>query len=141
MRVRLVVLFVLSVLLVLGCGKAPQEAALKYHCPMHPDYVSDKPGDCPICGMSLVPMEGAKQATETPTSAETAETPVPGMAPVEMDEQATRLSGVQTAVAERRALSRSTRAVGLVTADESRVRHVHTKTSGRRLVLMRPRAS
>lgn len=26
-----------------------------YHCPMHPSYRSDKPGDCPICGMKLVP--------------------------------------------------------------------------------------
>ncbi len=28
-----------------------------YHCPMHPSYHSDKPGDCPICGMKLVPDE------------------------------------------------------------------------------------
>ena len=25
-----------------------------YYCPMHPNFTSDKPGDCPICGMSLV---------------------------------------------------------------------------------------
>jgi Cu(I)/Ag(I) efflux system membrane fusion protein len=25
-----------------------------YHCPMHPEYVSDKKGTCPICGMDLV---------------------------------------------------------------------------------------
>ncbi|MBI3324297.1 MAG: efflux RND transporter periplasmic adaptor subunit [Candidatus Omnitrophica bacterium] len=25
-----------------------------YYCPMHPTYTSDKPGDCPICGMRLV---------------------------------------------------------------------------------------
>ncbi len=28
-----------------------------YVCPMHPSVVSDSPGDCPICGMSLVPQE------------------------------------------------------------------------------------
>ncbi len=28
-----------------------------YHCPMHPTYVSDRPGDCPICGMKLVEVE------------------------------------------------------------------------------------
>lgn len=30
---------------------------VRYHCVMHPHYVSDKPGDCPICGMKLVPLE------------------------------------------------------------------------------------
>jgi Cu(I)/Ag(I) efflux system membrane fusion protein len=25
-----------------------------YYCPMHPTYISDKPGDCPICNMKLV---------------------------------------------------------------------------------------
>jgi Cu(I)/Ag(I) efflux system membrane fusion protein len=28
-----------------------------YTCPMHPDVVSDKPGECPTCGMSLVKKE------------------------------------------------------------------------------------
>lgn len=28
-----------------------------YRCPMHPAYTSDKPGECPICGMTLVPVE------------------------------------------------------------------------------------
>lgn len=30
--------------------------AVKYHCPMHPTIVADKPGSCPICGMDLVPI-------------------------------------------------------------------------------------
>ncbi|HEY5753407.1 MAG TPA: copper-translocating P-type ATPase [Chthoniobacterales bacterium] len=33
-------------------SKAPI-AAGKYTCPMHPELVSDKPGDCPKCGMAL----------------------------------------------------------------------------------------
>jgi membrane fusion protein, copper/silver efflux system len=28
-----------------------------YTCPMHPEVVRDKPGNCPICGMKLVPKE------------------------------------------------------------------------------------
>lgn len=44
-----------------GGGGAPRVAAksARYHCPMHPTYTSDKPGDCPICGMKLVPIEDA----------------------------------------------------------------------------------
>ena len=26
----------------------------KYYCPMHPEVTSDKPGNCPKCGMRLV---------------------------------------------------------------------------------------
>jgi rubrerythrin len=29
--------------------------AATYTCPMHPQVQSDKPGNCPICGMKLVP--------------------------------------------------------------------------------------
>lgn len=32
-----------------------------YSCPMHPEIVSDKPGECPICGMELVKGEHAHQ--------------------------------------------------------------------------------
>lgn len=33
-----------------------------YYCPMHPDYTSDKPGNCPICNMTLVKREPSAQA-------------------------------------------------------------------------------
>lgn len=42
-----------------GTAQAPAAQAVKYHCPMHPAYISDKPGKCPICGMTLVPIQNA----------------------------------------------------------------------------------
>jgi len=35
-------------------GAKAARGAVKYTCPMHPFIVSDKPGACPICGMTLV---------------------------------------------------------------------------------------
>ena len=31
-----------------------------YTCPMHPEVKSDKPGNCPKCGMKLVPKENGE---------------------------------------------------------------------------------
>ncbi|HZR09019.1 MAG TPA: efflux RND transporter periplasmic adaptor subunit, partial [Myxococcales bacterium] len=42
-------------------AEASKPAVQRWHCPMHPTYVSDKPGDCPICGMRLVPIEGENE--------------------------------------------------------------------------------
>ena len=36
----------------------PDHTKAAYTCPMHPEIVRDAPGDCPICGMALVPIAG-----------------------------------------------------------------------------------
>ncbi len=59
LRLVLAVLGVLALLLLAGCSRAGSSGT-RYHCPMHPTYVSDSPGDCPICGMRLVPIEDTK---------------------------------------------------------------------------------
>jgi RND family efflux transporter MFP subunit len=46
------------------------ENHVEYFCPMHPQIVRDRPGDCPVCGMKLEkrPTGGAPAATGSPTA-------------------------------------------------------------------------
>lgn len=46
-----------------GASTAPKT---KYQCPMHPQVVSDSPGECPICHMTLQPIQ--VQPTPAPSS-------------------------------------------------------------------------
>ena len=39
------------------------EKKQKYTCPMHPEVVTEHPGNCPKCGMKLVPLKEKKRAT------------------------------------------------------------------------------
>lgn len=50
---------------------------VQYHCPMHPTYISSQPGDCPICGMSLVPTDQPGEMAPT-TATDTLPKPKPG---------------------------------------------------------------
>ncbi|HWQ92056.1 MAG TPA: efflux RND transporter periplasmic adaptor subunit [Clostridia bacterium] len=55
-----------------GCSKSDSTAPggkQMYHCPMHPTYVSDRPGDCPICNMKLVPIRDDQPAPKAMASA------------------------------------------------------------------------
>jgi hypothetical protein len=45
-------------------GGSVDDSASKWTCPMHREIIRDKPGNCPICGMKLVPVtpKGSKGA-------------------------------------------------------------------------------
>ncbi|MGA8893261.1 MAG: efflux RND transporter periplasmic adaptor subunit [Anaeromyxobacteraceae bacterium] len=112
---------------------AKAEARTQYTCPMHPTIVSDHPGDCPICGMALVRVDGG--AAGTSGAATGGEAPgggasVSGLAPVNIDPQRQQLIGLRTVEATRGPVSASWRTVGKVAVDETRVHHVNIKVGG-----------
>ncbi|HXI00020.1 MAG TPA: efflux RND transporter periplasmic adaptor subunit [Sphingobacteriaceae bacterium] len=41
-----------------------EEHTETFTCPMHPEIIRDKPGNCPICGMALVKKGGQQEALE-----------------------------------------------------------------------------
>ncbi|HXB55328.1 MAG TPA: efflux RND transporter periplasmic adaptor subunit [Vicinamibacteria bacterium] len=121
-------------------GSSTAQGKATYYCPMHTHYQSDRPGNCPICSMKLVPLEapsGGPSATqvETPgrtgapnansTSAGTGTGPTIRIAP-ERQQQI----GVKFAEATLLPAIVEIRAVGKVAYDETQIAHVHTKVQG-----------
>ena len=106
-----------------GTGSAPSGVPApavrtdRYFCPMHPAMRSDRPGDCPICHMRMVPIEEEDaQESPAPSAAGSAgkkilyrSTMIPGeisdrpgkdsmgmeMVPVEMEEPSPKESPVE----------------------------------------------
>jgi Cu(I)/Ag(I) efflux system membrane fusion protein len=74
-------------------------------CSMHPQIRQNEPGDCPICGMELIPLENHQSSETDPMS-------------VSMSPTAMQLASVSTAVVGRMAAVKQVRLNGKVQADE-----------------------
>src|SRR3954462_6868730 len=58
----------LTIMIALGLvasALAAESAATKYTCVMHPEVVMDAPGECPKCGMTLVPVKTEEKKRPT----------------------------------------------------------------------------
>ncbi len=130
----------LGALLIVACSKQPVseplrsaaddtavEHALKhtnpqYRCPMHPDVVRDEPGNCPICGMTLVKIESPAGPGTPSSSASRAE--------IRISPAVVNNLGVRTEVVQRGGLARRGEVVGYVGFDERRVQQVRPRADG-----------
>ncbi|HEY5177020.1 MAG TPA: efflux RND transporter periplasmic adaptor subunit [Terriglobales bacterium] len=93
---------------------------LFWYDPMHPAYKSDKPGIAPDCGMQLVPKYADEQTSMAKMPA--------GTVSISPDKQ--QLIGVRTGKVERRSLERTIHTTAQLTADETKITHIHVKVSG-----------
>jgi membrane fusion protein, copper/silver efflux system len=100
-----------------------QSAGLRYyHCPMHPSYKSDKPGDAPCCGMKLVPVYAGQESANAGASE------ADGAVRVSADKQ--QLIGVHTSVVESSKGSRTLRLLGRIASDETRIYRIKAPADG-----------
>lgn len=101
-----------------------------YYCPMHPSVTSDKPGNCPICGMKLVKRTGSTQADVAAQLAQTGRLE-PGVAAVSLPLTQRVLANVKTARVVPAAASSELVTTGRVAFDERRLAQVTSYTAGR----------
>ena len=106
-------LLVLGIALV-AAGGALAETQL-YTCSMHPEIISDKPGDCPICGMKLVPLRSESLADHADASAG---------GKIRVDAGTIQRMNIRTATVGNGPVRHEFRTVGIVAYDESRLRDI-----------------
>jgi len=118
-----ILLLIAAVLFTLSCSKKPEAAKgaekTLYTCGMHPQIIRDKPGDCPICGMKLVPLR------KSPTGNERAGTNV-----IAVEARTIQQMGVRTALVERGPLVKDVRALARIEFNETAVSDVTVRESG-----------
>lgn len=170
LSIFLIGIFVILGILIPSCSrKVEQKGIIEhkehagkqiYHCPMHPTYTSDKPGECPICGMNLVPVEQEEKKIpkkkimyrSTMNPNEVSDKPgkdsmgmdmepfevevtedtstVPGRAVVRVTPEKQQIIGVRFAEVKTRELKKIIRAVGRVDYVEPALAFVNTKFDG-----------
>ncbi|EMI41343.1 efflux RND transporter periplasmic adaptor subunit [Rhodopirellula sp. SWK7] len=141
-----------------GDGSHVHDGETIYTCPMHPQIRQNEPGDCPICGMKLVPTSTSAKtnptgATDdryicpmmcTPPSSEPGRCPVCAMelvkatgggggdgVSVTIEPVARRLIGIQTAKAKQGPVTQTIRTIGSISYDESKLATISAYVGGR----------
>ncbi|MCZ6693819.1 MAG: efflux RND transporter periplasmic adaptor subunit [Bacteroidetes bacterium] len=93
-------------------------ASESWTCSMHPQISLGKPGQCPICGMDLIPVTTGEEDDEGPTI-------------ITMSEAAMRIAEVETSVIEKIIPFKEVYLSGKVKADERRITRLTAHFPGR----------
>ncbi len=101
------------------------EKSGNYTCPMHPFIVTDRPGACPICGMTLVPQESMS------SSGGGSDVDGDAIGRVAVNPTQRVMANVATEKVAMREFSQDTFAVGKIAWDERKVAKVAARVGGR----------
>lgn len=96
------------------------EESTIWTCSMHPQIKQDKPGDCPICGMDLIPLSEINAGGEEIDPNE-----------IQLSESATALANIQTTTVKKAIPQKSIYMQGKVEADERNVAELTARFGGR----------
>ncbi len=94
------------------------EAGTTWTCSMHPQIRKEEPGQCPICGMDLIPVSNME--AETVAADE-----------IQMSEAAVSIANVQTVTVQKAVPGKELYLPGKVQADERRIADITSRFGGR----------
>ncbi len=92
-----------------------------YTCSMHPQIKQDKPGNCPICGMELIPMDDGSDDGEEGLS----------LSEIKMSKSAMKIADVQTITIESKTPYKEVYFPGKVQPDERNIVELTARFGGR----------
>ena len=122
MKVNLILILTIVILSLSGCKDANQNdqglGEARYTCPMHPTVVSNTPGSCPVCNMSLVKVEGNMEKHAEGNF-------------ITIDKRQQELAGIVVDTVKLRNLTSSSTFLGTVAIDEESIRTISSRVNGR----------
>jgi len=96
-----------------------QDTEKIWTCSMHPQIKQPKEGQCPLCGMDLIPVLHQYEDTEISEPVLT------------LTETAKKLAEIQVEPVERKFIVKQVRMTGKIDYDETRIKHITTRFGGR----------
>lgn len=118
-----VLILLLAILILVGCknGHDGEGASGSYYtCPMHPTVVSNTPGSCPVCNMSLIKVE-EKSGQHAGMEGNF----------ITIDKRGQELAGIEMDTITLRNISSASTIVGTVAIDQEETKIISSRAKGR----------
>lgn len=125
MKQQIIFLFISVVLMFSSCknkheNHTDNESSAYYTCPMHPSVVSNSPGSCPVCNMSLIKVEKKKKSHAGHKGNF-----------VTLDKRQQMLAGIKTDTVKFKTIIPTSTILGTVAINEEQVTTISSRVKGR----------